>query len=254
MSAVRPEPAVLEGRFIRLEPMTAEHLPRAVGGARASRGLRGRLRRRAGGPAARRGELPHLGRGVLRRRQPQQPRRPHHRRPARRRDRRRIDAGRLRRREARARHIGWTGYDPRVWGTQVNAEAKLLMLGLAFDNGFETGQAAGGLPQRPVAGRDREARRAVRRGAAQGAAARRRHAERDRRVLDPRRRVAGRAGRTRGAARVVRRPPGAVPQRGRADGGLTLALTRSRPPARAHRLARVSDPRMGDAGVAGFLT
>ena len=33
-------------------------------------------------------------------------------------------------------HIGWTAYDPRVWGSQVNAEAKLLMLGLAFDSGF----------------------------------------------------------------------------------------------------------------------
>jgi RimJ/RimL family protein N-acetyltransferase len=33
-------------------------------------------------------------------------------------------------------HIGWTGFDPRVWGTQVNPEAKLLMLGLAFDSGF----------------------------------------------------------------------------------------------------------------------
>jgi RimJ/RimL family protein N-acetyltransferase len=33
-------------------------------------------------------------------------------------------------------HIGWTAYDPRVWGTAVNAEAKLLLLGLAFDNGF----------------------------------------------------------------------------------------------------------------------
>lgn len=35
-----------------------------------------------------------------------------------------------------ATHIGWTAYDPRVWGTAVNAEAKLLMLGLAFDSGF----------------------------------------------------------------------------------------------------------------------
>ncbi len=35
-----------------------------------------------------------------------------------------------------AAHIGWTAYDPRVWGTAVNAEAKLLMLGLAFDSGF----------------------------------------------------------------------------------------------------------------------
>lgn len=33
-------------------------------------------------------------------------------------------------------HIGWTGYDPRVWGTAVNPEAKLLLLGLAFDHGF----------------------------------------------------------------------------------------------------------------------
>ena len=33
-------------------------------------------------------------------------------------------------------HIGWTAYDPRVWGTAVNAEAKLLLLGLAFEHGF----------------------------------------------------------------------------------------------------------------------
>lgn len=33
-------------------------------------------------------------------------------------------------------HIGWTAYDPRVWGTVVNPEAKLLLLGLAFANGF----------------------------------------------------------------------------------------------------------------------
>ena len=33
-------------------------------------------------------------------------------------------------------HIGWTAYDPRVWGTGVNVETKLLLLGLAFDHGF----------------------------------------------------------------------------------------------------------------------
>ncbi len=33
-------------------------------------------------------------------------------------------------------HIGWTAWDPRVWGTAVNPEAKLMMLGLAFDSGF----------------------------------------------------------------------------------------------------------------------
>lgn len=35
-----------------------------------------------------------------------------------------------------AAHIGWTAYDPRVWGTVVNPEAKLLLLGLAFEHGF----------------------------------------------------------------------------------------------------------------------
>lgn len=33
-------------------------------------------------------------------------------------------------------HLGWTGYDPAVWGTAVNPEAKLLLLGLAFERGF----------------------------------------------------------------------------------------------------------------------
>jgi RimJ/RimL family protein N-acetyltransferase len=38
--------------------------------------------------------------------------------------------------ESESAHIGWTAYDPRVWGTAVNPEAKLLLLGLAFDHGF----------------------------------------------------------------------------------------------------------------------
>jgi len=33
-------------------------------------------------------------------------------------------------------HIGWTAWHPGVWGTVVNPEAKLLMLGAAFDHGF----------------------------------------------------------------------------------------------------------------------
>jgi len=33
-------------------------------------------------------------------------------------------------------HIGWTAYAPKVWGTAVNPEAKLLMLGHAFDHGI----------------------------------------------------------------------------------------------------------------------
>lgn len=34
-------------------------------------------------------------------------------------------------------HIGWTAYAPEVWGTRVNAESKRLLLGTAFDHGFE---------------------------------------------------------------------------------------------------------------------
>jgi RimJ/RimL family protein N-acetyltransferase len=33
-------------------------------------------------------------------------------------------------------HIGWTAWDPRVWATAVNPEAKVLMLGEAFNHGF----------------------------------------------------------------------------------------------------------------------
>lgn len=33
-------------------------------------------------------------------------------------------------------HIGWTAYDPGVWGTAVNPEVKLLLLDLAFRSGF----------------------------------------------------------------------------------------------------------------------
>ena len=35
-----------------------------------------------------------------------------------------------------AAHIGWTSYDPRVWGSAVNPETKLLLLGRLFDSGF----------------------------------------------------------------------------------------------------------------------
>ena len=34
-------------------------------------------------------------------------------------------------------HIGWTAYAPEVWGSLVNAETKRLLLGSAFDHGFE---------------------------------------------------------------------------------------------------------------------
>lgn len=136
MTAVRPEPAVLEGRFIRLEPMTAEHdaglwealghpavfaggygggpegLPTDersfttwVAGYYAGDNRNNHVVRITGGPH----DGVVVGASTLGD----------------------FDIGK------RATHIGWTGYDPRVWGTQVNAEAKLLMLGLAFGHGFE---------------------------------------------------------------------------------------------------------------------
>jgi RimJ/RimL family protein N-acetyltransferase len=37
---------------------------------------------------------------------------------------------------AESGHLGWTAYDPRVWGTAVNPEAKLLILGHAFRSGL----------------------------------------------------------------------------------------------------------------------
>ncbi|MGB3414857.1 MAG: GNAT family protein [Microbacteriaceae bacterium] len=36
-----------------------------------------------------------------------------------------------------ATHVGFTAYDPDYWGTGVNAECKLLLLGAAFEHGFE---------------------------------------------------------------------------------------------------------------------
>ncbi|RZU63831.1 RimJ/RimL family protein N-acetyltransferase [Microterricola gilva] len=38
--------------------------------------------------------------------------------------------------ERESAHIGWSAFDPRVWGSQVNAEAKLLLLNSAFEHGF----------------------------------------------------------------------------------------------------------------------
>jgi RimJ/RimL family protein N-acetyltransferase len=136
MSAVRPEPAVLEGRFIRLEPMTPDHYPglwEALGHPAVFAGGYG------GGPEGlpvdeaaflpwiadyyagdnRNNHVVRISGG------------PH--------DGVIVGASTLGDFDIpkRATHIGWTGYDPRVWGTQVNAEAKLLLLGLAFGHGFE---------------------------------------------------------------------------------------------------------------------
>ena len=57
-------------------------------------------------------------------------------------------------------HLGWTMYGSRWWGTQVNPECKLLLLGHAFECGFGPGQdpdrrgeRSGRRPRSPSSGR-----------------------------------------------------------------------------------------------------
>lgn len=135
MSASRPERRIEAGRFIRLEPLTEAHLPalwRALGRAEVFAGGFG------GGPAGLPADEGAFGEWMLRRF-------PHRegncyavRLAA------GPDAGSIVGTSSLAEfalerehaHLGWTGYDPRVWGTAVNPETKLLLLGLAFDHGF----------------------------------------------------------------------------------------------------------------------
>lgn len=135
MTAIRPTPSVLEGRFIRLEPLAEHHLAdlhAAIGhpitfaagygggpeGYRATapefaEWARGYYRWDDGNPYVVRlvggqNDGAIVGTSTL---ADFEPSREH-------------------------AHIGWTAYDPRVWGTRVNPEAKLLLLQLAFDSGF----------------------------------------------------------------------------------------------------------------------
>ena len=134
MTAIRPLPEAIDGRFIRLEPMTPAHLPdlfAAIGHPVVFAGGYG------GGPAGYQDTEvgfvewgmtyfnwsdnvyaviivggPHDGElaGTTTMADFDLP--------------------------LEATHIGWTAYDPRVWGTAVNAEAKYLLLGVAFSHGF----------------------------------------------------------------------------------------------------------------------
>ena len=134
MAALRPLPTVLEGRFVRLEPLTAGLLPdlhRAIAVPQVFAGGYG------GGPAGLRedlgaftewartyyrwNELPFAVRRLSR------------------------DGGGdvvgtssladvdL---PTESAQLGWTAYAPSVWGTAVNAETKLLLLGHAFAAGL----------------------------------------------------------------------------------------------------------------------
>ncbi|MEO8529460.1 MAG: GNAT family protein [Pseudolysinimonas sp.] len=135
MTATRPDRRVLEGRVIQLEPFTPEHLPglwAALGHPEVFAGGYG------GGPEGLPSDeaayaewapryFPHEAGNTYVARLTVGP-----------------DAGTIVGSssladfdlEAEHAHIGHTGWDPRVWGTAVNPEAKLLMLGTAFDHGF----------------------------------------------------------------------------------------------------------------------
>jgi RimJ/RimL family protein N-acetyltransferase len=135
MPAIRPPRRVLEGRYIRVEPLEIDHLPelfRAIGSpavfaAGYGGGPGGRRDTEAGfvefarsyyswdsgnvyGVRLRGGDNDGVlvGTSTLGD----------------------FDEGR------EHAHIGWTAWDPRAWATAVNPEAKLLMLGEAFDHGF----------------------------------------------------------------------------------------------------------------------
>jgi RimJ/RimL family protein N-acetyltransferase len=135
MTPTRPEPRVIEGRFIRLEPLdrnSLDELYRAIGTPEVFAGGYG------GGPAGLRDSAESFASWAQTYYQ--------------------WDSGnvygiRLVGGESdgvlvgtstlgdfdlakEATHIGWTAYHPSVWATAVNPEAKLLMLGEAFEHGF----------------------------------------------------------------------------------------------------------------------
>jgi len=135
MTAHRPAPTSLTGRFVQLVPLTQSHLPElfnAIGHEIVFAGGYG------GGPAGYRGTLagfvpwavdylPWTTGNVFGVRIKGGPH-----------DGQLVGTTTLGDFDEAIEHthIGWTAYDPRVWGTQVNAEAKLLVLGHAFDSGF----------------------------------------------------------------------------------------------------------------------
>ena len=131
MPAIRPEPTILTGRHITLEPLTPELLPElyeVIGLPEVFAGGYG------GGPAGLVGSAEEFVDFGLKYYQ--------------------FDGGRpmaVRLTDGTLvgtstlgdfdeprehAHIGWTAFSPSVWGGPVNPEAKLLMLGHAFDHGY----------------------------------------------------------------------------------------------------------------------
>lgn len=134
MTAVRPASSILTGRFVRLEPLTEDLLPdlhRAIAVPEVFAGGYG------GGPAglhADRDEFIGWARTYYR----------WNELPFAVREFRGGTPGSVVGTSTLADldlhqetvQLGWTAYSPSVWGTAVNAETKLLLLGHAFSAGF----------------------------------------------------------------------------------------------------------------------
>lgn len=130
MTATRPIPAPLAGQFIRLEPLRLDHLPALFEAI-------GKPITFGGGPAGYRDTPPAFAEWAE-----------HYYRwnenayaafiVGGANDSRLVGTSTIGEfvPAQESAHIGWTAWDQRVWGTAVNPEAKLLMLGLAFDHGF----------------------------------------------------------------------------------------------------------------------
>jgi RimJ/RimL family protein N-acetyltransferase len=135
MTAVRPLPRMIEGRFISLQPLTRDLLPELFAAIAHPVVYAGGF---GGGPAAYRDTLDGFARWAERYFAW---------------DVSNVYAIKLRGGEhdglligtstlgdfdlgLEYAHLGWTAYDPRVWGTAVNAEAKLLILTEAFASGI----------------------------------------------------------------------------------------------------------------------
>jgi N-acetyltransferase len=131
VTATTPAPATLHGRFMRLEPLTPVDIPdlfAAIGHPEVFAGGYG------GGPSGFRGTLEGFTEFALGYYHWQEGNAYAVRLP----DGELVGTTSLTDFDepAESAHIGWTAYAPKVWGTAVNPEAKLLLLGLAFDSGF----------------------------------------------------------------------------------------------------------------------
>ena len=136
MPARRPEPATLVGRFVTLAPMSVADVPALERAIRRTEVFAGGF---GGGPSGLPGDRAAFAEFARASYSPAQDASPFVVRlrggPD---DGTIVGATKLGDLDLanESAHLGWTAYDPRVWGTAVNPETKLLVLGLAFDHGF----------------------------------------------------------------------------------------------------------------------